>query len=45
MIKKLVWDLHQIAEALVPFMPKTAAVILAAIIENKKPDNLFARLE
>ncbi len=45
MIEKLVRDLHEIAESLVPFMPQTAEIILAAIKENKKPENLFARLE
>ncbi|MCA9358070.1 methionine--tRNA ligase [Candidatus Kaiserbacteria bacterium] len=45
MIQKLVKDLHEVAEALAAFMPETAAIILTAIKENKKPDNLFARLE
>jgi methionyl-tRNA synthetase len=45
MIQKLVRDLHEIAESLVPFMPQTADIILTAIKENKKPENLFARLE
>jgi methionyl-tRNA synthetase len=45
MITKLVKDLHEVAESLVPFMPQSAETILQAIAENKKPDNLFARLE
>ncbi len=45
MIIKLVRDLHEVAESLVAFMPQTAEIILQAIKENKKPDNLFARLE
>lgn len=45
MIAKLVRDLHEIAESLQAFMPATASIILQAIKENKKPENLFARLE
>lgn len=45
MIIKLVKDLHKIAESLIAFMPETAETILLAIKENKKPANLFARLE
>lgn len=45
MIEKLVKDLHEIAESLIAFMPDTAKSILSAIKENKKPKNLFARLE
>lgn len=45
MIEKLVRDLHEIAESLIPFMPQTAETILTAIKENKKPENLFTRLE
>lgn len=45
MIVKLVKDLHEVAYALKPFMPKTADIILRAVKENKKPDNLFNRLE
>lgn len=43
-IEKLVRHLVKIATHLEPMMPKTAATILAAIKENKKPDNLFPRL-
>jgi methionyl-tRNA synthetase len=45
MIAKLAHDLYEVAEALVPFMPQTAEIILGAVKENKKPENLFARLE
>jgi methionyl-tRNA synthetase len=40
----LLW-LNQTAITLSPFMPETAEKILAAIMDNKKPDNLFPRLE
>lgn len=45
MIIGLVEDLYKVATALQPFLPDTAETILAAIKENKKPENLFARLE
>lgn len=45
MITKLVKDLGEIAELLQSFLPKTSAVILEAIKQNKKPENLFLRLE
>ena len=45
MITKLVNDLHDVALSLVPFMPATAETIQTAIAENKKPPNLFARLD
>jgi methionyl-tRNA synthetase len=45
MITKLVKDLHEIAESLLSFMPQTAAIILEAVKTNKKPDNIFTRLE
>jgi methionyl-tRNA synthetase len=44
-IVKLVQHLHTLAQYLVPFMPATAAVITEAVKENKKPENLFNRLE
>lgn len=37
--------LHEIACDLQPFMSETSAKILTAIKENKKPNNLFARLD
>jgi methionyl-tRNA synthetase len=44
-IVDLVQRVHYVASLLVPIMPDTSSVILQAIAENKKPDNLFARLE
>jgi methionyl-tRNA synthetase len=44
-IKVLVNEINGIANYLQPFMPDTAAIILEAIKTNKKPENLFARLE
>lgn len=40
-----VGGLRSIAFALQPFMPDTSEKILKAIKENKKPDNLFPRLD
>ncbi|MCA9358892.1 methionine--tRNA ligase [Candidatus Kaiserbacteria bacterium] len=45
MITKLVNDLHEVAISLIAFMPSTAETILEAIKINKKPENLFARLD
>lgn len=45
MIAKLVRDLHEVGESLIAFMPSTAEIILQAIKQNKKPENLFSRLE
>jgi methionyl-tRNA synthetase len=45
MISGLVGELHEIAQALSPFMPRTSEKILECIRENKMPENpLFARL-
>lgn len=43
-IEKLVRHLAKVAAHLAPVMPATSAAILAAIRENKKPENLFPRL-
>lgn len=43
-IAALVQQLHPIAAALQIFMPHTSRVILEAIRENRKPENLFPRL-
>lgn len=43
-IEKLVRHLAKVAAHLAPVMPATSAAILAAICENKKPENLFPRL-
>jgi methionyl-tRNA synthetase len=40
----LVGHLVTIASHLAPIMPKTSEAILAAVRENKKPENLFPRL-
>lgn len=44
-IKELVHDLYLIGRLLHPIMPEANATIKAAVLENKKPDNLFSRLE
>ena len=44
-IGKLVGHLAMIATHLAPIMPETAAKIMTAIKENKKPENLFLRKE
>lgn len=43
-ITKLVTELAQIASDLTPFLPETSEKILKAIKDNKKPENLFPRL-
>lgn len=44
-ISSLVTKLNKIAILLEPFMPETSRIIKKAIEENKKPDNLFPRLD
>lgn len=44
MIRELVLEVYHIARLLNPFMPSTSAVIKEAVLENKKPENLFPRL-
>jgi methionyl-tRNA synthetase len=44
-ITALVREVNAIALSLQPFMPETSRIILEAVAQNKKPDNLFARLE
>ncbi len=44
MIERCVKDLFSISSMLTPFMPSTAETILAAIRENKKPENMFPRI-
>lgn len=45
--KKIIFDLTQelylIGRMLNPFMPSTSETIKKAVVENKKPENLFAR--
>ena len=43
-IELLVRKLAKIAVHLVPAMPRTAAIISAAVRSNKKPENLFPRI-
>lgn len=45
LIATLVFDIHTIAHMLSVFMPSTAEKIKQAVSANKKPDNLFKRLE
>lgn len=44
-IAKLVKDLYKVALLLEPFMPDTSRLIKEAVLANKKPENLFVRLE
>jgi methionyl-tRNA synthetase len=43
LILALTQELYGIGRMLNPFMPATSKIIKDAVIENKKPDNLFAR--
>ncbi|MEK7601201.1 MAG: methionine--tRNA ligase [Patescibacteria group bacterium] len=45
MIRELTLDLYGIARMLNPFMPHTSAAIKEAVLQNKKPANLFPRRE
>ena len=45
LISELVVDVYAIARLLFPFMPETNRLIKEAVLQNKKPDNLFPRLE
>lgn len=45
LIKKYLYEIVWIADMLRSFMPETAEAIIKAVAENKKPENLFARLE
>jgi methionyl-tRNA synthetase len=44
-IRELATELYVIGRLLYPFMPQTNEAIKAAVLANKKPDTLFARLE
>jgi len=44
-IKELVHDLYIIGRMLYPIMPEANVVIKEAVLANKKPENLFKRLE
>lgn len=43
-IRELAIELYQIGRLLNPFMPATSELIKKAVLENKKPENLFPRL-
>ncbi len=44
-ITDLVQRVYYIASLLKPIMPDTSRIILSAVTQNKKPENLFTRLE
>ena len=44
LISELALEVYQIGAFLAPFMPATSVLVQRAVIENKKPDNLFPRL-
>lgn len=44
MIYEFVQELYLVAHFIAPFMPTTSEIIKKAILENKKPENLFPRL-
>ena len=44
-IKQLVFDLYIIGRMLYPIMPEANVTIKEAVLSNKKPENLFSRLE
>ncbi len=44
LIGELVIELYWVGRLLNPFMPNTSATIKKAVLENKKPENLFPRL-
>jgi methionyl-tRNA synthetase len=44
LIREMAFELYWIARLLNPFMPTTSASIKKAVLENKKPENLFPRL-
>ncbi len=43
-VRSLMQDLYNLAILLHPFMPESTEIIMKAVQENKKPDNLFKRL-
>ncbi len=45
MIKELVTRLNEVGYVIESFMPKTSKIIKEAVLANKKPDNLFNRLD
>lgn len=45
LIRQLLQDLYIVARMLHPIMPKTCVIIKESILANKKPENLFSRLD
>lgn len=45
MIRHLLNNLYVIGRLLNPIMPETSTIIKTSILQNKKPENLFVRLE
>jgi hypothetical protein len=43
-VAECVAELYTIARLLYPFLPNANEVIKAAVLANKKPENLFPRL-
>ncbi len=44
-IRELVLELYALGRLLNPIMPATSTIIKDAVLKNKKPENLFSRLE
>ena len=42
---ELVSELYEVGALLEPFMPETSQKIKEAVVANKKPENLFPRLD
>ncbi|MBP9836929.1 MAG: methionine--tRNA ligase [Candidatus Pacebacteria bacterium] len=45
MIREMVIEVYLIGRLLNPFLPETSKIIKQSVLENKKPENLFGRLE
>lgn len=45
LIRELLHELYNIGRILNPILPKTSKIIKEAVLVNKKPENLFSRLE
>jgi len=45
MIQSLVHDLYIIGRMLYPILPEANKIIKESILQNKKPENMFGRLE
>lgn len=43
-IEELVYGVYLVGRAIGPLMPATSSIITDAVLENKKPENLFGRL-